>query len=388
MKIKAVLLAMCAGVLLTGCGDDAVLKKIRSEKAAFVDSVYKVDVDDIETKQYKDLVVNEEMLPFVKSVNDIILEEEKRFGQDEESEMKKDRKRAKKRWEKMSEEDRDYYRDFEEYFEEAYGYGEYEEDVYPEVDFSSVNSVKNNFSVDGEFLGAVNDLKKEEMAEVLKRFEEVGITDLVSALDELEKRVREDTVYGTQSMSRVRKGVHFALYAEYDGEPGESEKKVKPRFTLDVHVPYHLIVMPGEYQDFLKNQISEGFYVKDANTGGYMDRLVLVSSWNDGEVPYEKCVSLYFSEGKLLQAEIKAQIIDAFQVKKSDVFPLFTESERETMVRILSDLSGDDAAADDFVANFSPEREGSKKSGEFGSCRWNCEKNGSGYYTITVQGKE
>lgn len=336
MKLRYIMVGTLAALLLTGCGSqEKVLEKAKSEDVDFTSSIYEIKTDE-EADTSPAVTVSEQNCDRVKKLKEILEKADSGFHEESDDES---------------------------------------------CDLGDPKSVLKNMENTNQInaydiLSSVYE-KREDIEAVLKQVEQAGYSDLVSSLDGLDyDNGAKLSSYESRSVSLVRQGVEFSLsYTCY------YDTKTYYYYMLEVQVPYALVLQPAEYSDLVDNQLKDGFYPGSFIFGGYMDRMNLVSSWDEEGNPYNKSVDFYFQDGTPVQLEITLEE----NGKTGD--KVFTDREQETMTNLLTKLCTDQTAAKDFVESFTV---GKSKSGTVGNCQWTLKY--SGYddsrrktYVLTVQ---
>lgn len=112
---------------------------------------------------------------------------------------------------------------------------------------------------------------------------------------------------------------------------------------------------------FLDTTTEDGFYLNGLDMGGYLERVTLTSSCDDPKSQFQKRMDIYMKEGKPIQIEI---IVAGDVINESET--LFSEREKKSVANLLSQITGDSAAAEAFVEiSVQPDKKGS-----VGSWNW------------------
>lgn len=196
---------------------------------------------------------------------------------------------------------------------------------------------------------------EKDLEELLKRMEKIGYKDMKGYTTEQ---------YGACSF--VRQGLLFQSYVEKDvSEEGTVKRKL---VSFDILVPAARYCYPKRYEELIEKTIGDGFYLLKAYTGGYMDCLMLQSSWNDPGNPYNKQVFFYLKDEKPLQLEVKIWE----NADKADG-PVFSADERQTIINLITQMTNNSSEATAFVSNF---RIDGDKEGKLGDKEWRLINNG------------
>lgn len=149
----------------------------------------------------------------------------------------------------------------------------------------------------------------------------------------------------------ISRGILFGFYQEERGS-----------IEIRISVSKNRIYYPEQFQDLLESQLDDGFYVSDIRSGGYLERLTLVSSQNEPGNPYNKRVNLYLKDQKPIQMEV-----EVLSNQRNASGPVFSEREQKTMKNLLTWMTGDESAAEAFALKL--EANGESK-GTIGSRKW------------------
>lgn len=196
---------------------------------------------------------------------------------------------------------------------------------------------------------------KKDLDELFKRLEKIGYKDMKGYNVEQ---------YGACTFVRQGMLIQPRVTEEYK-EDGTVEREL---FQLDVFMPAARYCYPKRYEELIEKTIGDGFYLLKAYTGGYMDCLQLQSSWNSPENPYNKQVSFYLKDDKPLQLEVKIWE----NADKADGL-VFSASEKQTIINLITQMTGNSSEATAFVSNF---RIDGEKEGTLGDKEWKLLNNG------------
>lgn len=196
---------------------------------------------------------------------------------------------------------------------------------------------------------------KKDLDELFKRLEKIGYKDM-----------KGYNVEQYEACTFVRQGmlIQPRVTEEYK-EDGTVEREL---FQLDVFMPSARYCYPKRYEELIEKTIGDGFYLLKAYTGGYMDCLLLQSSWNSPENPYNKQVSFYLKDDKPRQLEVKIWE----NADKADGL-VFSASEKQTIINLITQMTGNSSEATAFVSNF---RIDGEKEGTLGDKEWKLLNNG------------
>ena len=353
MNKKGIILVLCVGFLLTGCGEDAVLKQAKAEKKPFVDSVYEVTWD--EEKEPVPIVTRKESGEFLNRLQDMLIEMDV-YGDNIFERDEKTKELLVPDW-----------RDWNSVQERAFSLSS--EDAYSSDEMDEEDSKFGNISGYYMFDDIIYTGKIEE---VLNKLERLGVANLVAPFQTFAAEYEEKRKQETEYLSLVRQGVEIIIIAGAD------------EYGLQIQIPKALIRVPGKYEEFFRTRVKDGFYVGAINAGGYMDRLNFISSWNECDNPYNKCIDFYYKDGKPLELEIKMEKNPNSRVDTAST-PLFTQNEKETMTNLVAEICGDETSAAAFVSDFVV---GKEKEGTVGKCRWTLEKKYGYEYLVLEEESE
>lgn len=328
MRKKMIAVCLLTGILLTGCGaPDVVLEEAKSVSSDFISSEEELNqaIDQIASggKESEPVTISVIKREQLKRLQELITKDE--F--------------IKKK----------YYLEDEGDSDET----EMDEDILSEwVQFEV--GTKNTAAIFDEDMCLTFDdikLKDGELDKFMEKMEALGYKNM--------KGMTPD-----DSRYLVRQGIEFYIF--------------KPQHEnscyVGVTIPAARYCYPKKYEKLIEQNIGDGFCLSDVATGGYMDCLEMTSSWNEPGNPYNKKVFLYLKEDKALQLEVK--IVE--NVDKAEG-PVFSSYEQQTIINLLTMMSGNQTAAASFVANF---RLDGDTEGEIGDKTWNLVKDRKNEYDI------
>ncbi len=370
MKKSVIVLGFMMILALTGCSEDAVVQQAKKEKIDFQSSIYEIKIDQKEA--YPEVNVSEKQVAAVKKVVDIMNSYNQKWNMDE------------KYREMVDDEDESmpYYEDKEVgglSEDEIWGNPQRVEQIFKE-NAISLNQVGSYTVLDrSEYT-----YTREQMMEILGALEQEGFTSLKAPFEDLVKEHEKNEDQGQQDISRlnqispVRCGIEFCLSCDEYLVRSDTDAV----YTILVQIPLAMVLPPANYHPWLDQNITDGWYIGCVNVGGYMDRINLISSFDDPENPYNKMTDIYIKDGE--PVEVECQIKKNFFWEKDSADDLiFSENERETMSRLIGWICEDEREAEKFVSGISG-LDG--KSGEVGSCEWKIKKKRD-MYILTIQKK-
>ena len=172
----------------------------------------------------------------------------------------------------------------------------------------------------------------------------------------------EEKGYGgltATDMSQTIRGISFSIYHE-DG-----------KWTLEASISIYQLYWEKEIGDFVKNTVDSCFSVDHYISGGYIQRLQISGTQGDSEGDFSTTfvVDILDHKAICLTAGIQCN-------KKQVSGKVFTEEQQPTVIRMLSQVTGDEKASAEFVKNLElkTDEKGKpvvgKKSGKIGNKKY------------------
>ena len=206
---------------------------------------------------------------------------------------------------------------------------------------TDIETEKKVFRGEGELLEGSFYVRGDQMPEVLQGLSRIGFgpVELPDA----------DMEYYSQ---QVLGGVGFTF--SYDTDRKE--------YSVYLELNMDSLVYPERYGELLENQMRDAFMVSRIVCGGELEFIAFQGGDDPAGSSYSKAVELFFKEGRVLQAEIGLRQ-DSF--RKGGL--LFNEEERRDLTGLLTWFAGDAGEAERFLKDL---EEKNGKEGTIGGSRW------------------
>lgn len=326
MRRNSIVFSLIAALLLTGCsGGEQLWKQAQDPDYTFVDS--KEEVQDILVKERSkpsNVVFSKEMAEELQKLEEALKEPLAKGLISVDSEA-------------YETDDEDVkYEEYEEYEEE------------PTETISNFNREyrKGKFSEKNVFEDyvAVSEKNLREAFILLEKSGYVGLCDLIDNYN----------TDGTEDRTKIICGIRFFIY--YDEE-----------WNLGIRVNKDQLCRTKTMDHFMKENIDVCFTMDESISGGYIERIKLIGGQGLPDEDFSINFVIDTREGKAIR------LYAGIQANKRQISGgVFTEEQQPTVIRLLTQITGNEKESEEFVKNLQLKTdakgnpEGSMKVGKIG----------------------
>lgn len=331
MKKNIVVVSLISVLLLSGCGagGEQLWKQAANPDITFVDT--KEQADELLKKAEKNTGTENGM-----------------FAEEVVAELQKLEEALKEPLEKGLLKEVEY---------EAEDYEEYEEgeDIWDGMTISEVNEKIRS----GKLKKVSSNLT------ICSDYESKNTNAFKEALSLLEKKGYDGLT--ATDMTQTIRGISFSIYHD------------NGKWTLEASISIFQLYWEKEIGEFVKNTVDSCFYVENYISGGYIQRLQISGIQGDSEENFSQTMVVDIRDKKAICMTMKIQCN-----KKQVSGKVFTEQQQPTIIRMLSQMTGDEKASTEFVKNLElkTDKKGKPvvgiKSGEIGNKKYLIQ--GESYY--------
>lgn len=308
MRKNIIALSLAAAFLLTGCGDTEQLwKQAQSPDYTFVDSEKEVK-DILEKAENKTgAAFSQKMVEELQKLEEALKEPLAKGLISEESD---------------EDEESDYEEDYEDY-------EEYRGGLQETISVFNENYRKGDFDIASVF-GNYTAKNEKDFREALALIEQKGYT----GIGDLIQNASTDANNEYTSTMKMIHGIQFSAYHEKNTEP----------WDFSFWVSEDQLCRTKFIDSFMKANVDDCFTLDQSISGGYIERIKLLGSQNILNENFSNTFIIDTREGKAIRLAVRIQAN-----KKQVSGRVFTEEQEPTVIRLLTQVTGDEKASEEFV---------------------------------------
>jgi hypothetical protein len=215
---------------------------------------------------------------------------------------------------------------------------------------------------------------REKLLKLLDELDKFGYSGLGNMLD---SQMSKETETNAAEYAGYGKNVVLSGMIFYVCDSDEYDIDDDADIVMSIALSTSKICYPKQLEYWIQNSITDGFYISNVSTGGYLQSIVLLSEQALNS-PYDKQCVLYLKDGNIVQMDISIEEsgwLSGLKSEKKDdgvQYSFFSDTEKNTMKNLLTDIGVSEEAGTQFLDEISSE---SASTGSVGSANWYLREN-------------